>query len=99
MSVLSAVGGVISQRLVRKLNPAWDGVDPDTKYKGRVPIHEILFVDDNIVEVMMGNNALSDIKNAVSEAKGSTFAMDAHRLMEAGVTDREEIVSVIGEFD
>lgn len=99
MSVLSAVGGVISQRLVRKLNPDWDQVDPNTKYKGRVPIHEILFVNDAIVEVMMHDRPLSDIKNAVREAKGSTFADDAHRLIEAGITDREEIVRVIGEFD
>lgn len=99
LSVLSAVGGVISQRLVRRLNPEWDGVDPDTKYKGRVPIHEILFVDDNLVEVMMEGKALSQIKQATAEAKGSTFAEDARRLIAAGVTDREELLAVIGEYE
>ena len=99
MSVLSAVGGVISQRLVRKLNPEWDGKDPAKKYKGRVPIHEILFVNDSIVEVMMQDRPLSEIKQQVRAAKGSTFADDANRLISAGVTDREEIVKVIGEFD
>lgn len=99
MSVLSAVGGVISQRLVRKLNPEWDGEDPSTKYKGRVPIHEILFVNDAIVEVMMDNRPLSEIKQQVKDAKGSSFYDDAMRLINAGVTDREEVVRVIGEFD
>lgn len=99
MSVLSAVGGVISQRLVRKLNPEWDGIDMTKKYKGRVPIHEILFVNDSIVEVMMQDRPLSEIKQQVRAAKGSTFYDDAVRLISAGVTDREEIVKVIGEFD
>lgn len=99
MSVLSAVGGVISQRLVRRLNPAWDGSDPATKYKGRIPIHEIMFVTDEIVEVMMNDQPLSVIKEAVSQAPGSTFAQDAHRLIGLGVTDKEEIVKVIGEFE
>jgi type II secretory ATPase GspE/PulE/Tfp pilus assembly ATPase PilB-like protein len=99
MSVLSAVGGVISQRLVRKLNPEWDGVDMTKKYKGRVPIHEILFVNDSIVEVMMQDRPLSEIKQQVRAAKGSTFYDDAVRLINAGVTDREEVVKVIGEFD
>jgi type II secretory ATPase GspE/PulE/Tfp pilus assembly ATPase PilB-like protein len=99
MSVLSAVGGVISQRLVRKLNPEWDGQDPSKKYKGRVPIHEILFVNDSIVEVMMQDRPLSEIKQQVRQAKGSTFRDDAVRLINAGVTDRDEVVKVIGEFD
>lgn len=99
MSVLSAVGGVVSQRLVRKLNPEWDGLDPKTKYKGRVPIHEILFVNDSIVEVMMEGRPLSEIKQEVKQAKGSSFYSDAVRLIGAGVTDREEVVRVIGEFD
>ena len=99
LSVLSAVGGVISQRLVRRLNPNWDGVDPDTKYKGRVPVHEITFINDSIIEVMMQGKALSEIKTAVAEAKGSTFAMDAERLIAANITDKEEIVSVVGEYD
>lgn len=99
MSVLSAVGGVISQRLVRRLNPEWDGKDMTRKYKGRVPIHEILFVNDSIVEVMMQDRPLSEIKQQVRAAKGSTFYDDAVRLINAGVTDREEVVKVIGEFD
>lgn len=99
MSVLSAVGGVISQRLVRRLNPEWDGIDPNKKYKGRIPIHEILFVNDEIVEVMMQDRPLSEIKAKVRQAKGSTFYEDATRLINAGVTDREEVVRVIGEFD
>lgn len=99
MSVLSAVGGVISQRLVRRLNPEWDGLDPKTKYKGRIPIHEILFINDGIVEVMMQDRPLSEIKTEIRAAKGSSFYDDAVRLIAAGVTDREEVVRVIGNFD
>lgn len=98
LGALSAAGGVISQRLVRMLNPAWDGKDPSTKYKGRVPIHEILIVNDNLIEVMASGASQSEIRNAVAETDHSTFVQDAHRLMEAGISDREELEKTLGVF-
>jgi len=97
LSVLDSVRGVVSQRLVRALNPAWDGVDPKKKYAGRLPIHEVLFVNDNLIEVMMQNKPLTEIKQAAMEAAGSTFIEDCERLLAAGLTDEEEIRRVIGD--
>lgn len=97
LSVLDSVRGVVSQRLVRRLNPDWDGEDIRKKYSGRVPIHEVLFVDDNLIEVMMQNKPLTEIKTAAVQAEGSTFAEDCQRLLAAGITDEEEIRRVIGD--
>lgn len=97
LSVLDGVLGVISQRLVRKLNPDWDGVDPMTKYSGRIPIHEVLLVNDSIIELVMRNAPLSEVKAAAAMASESTFARDSTRLVNAGVTDWEEIYRVLGE--
>lgn len=98
LSVLDSVRGVVSQRLIRKLNPDWDGVDPRTKYSGRTPIHEVLFIDDNLIEVMMQNRPLTEIKKAAAGAEGSSFAEDCQRLLDAGLTDEEEIRRVIGDL-
>lgn len=99
LSVMDAVRGVISQRLVGKLNPNWD---PDRdpfldKYKGRVPIHEVLTVTDELTEAVMSGAALSEIKRIALENSPSTFLIDAERLISAGITDEEEIRRVLGE--
>lgn len=99
LSVMDAVRGVISQRLVGKLNPNWN---PDRdpyldKYKGRVPIHEVLTVTDELTEAVMSGAALSEIKRIALENSPSTFLIDAERLISAGITDEEEIRRVLGE--
>jgi type II secretory ATPase GspE/PulE/Tfp pilus assembly ATPase PilB-like protein len=96
MSVMNAVLGVVSQRLVRRLNPGWDGVDPADKYKGRVPVHEVLRVNDDLIEAVMRDKPIKEIKAIAAELSDSTFEMDAARLIAAGVTDQEEVDRVLG---
>jgi type II secretory ATPase GspE/PulE/Tfp pilus assembly ATPase PilB-like protein len=96
LSVMDAVKGVVSQRLVRRLAKDWDG-DPATKYKGRVPIHEVLMMSDDLVEAVMEQRPLSEIKKVAAAASASTFAEDGLRLIESGVTDAAEIARVLGE--
>jgi type II secretory ATPase GspE/PulE/Tfp pilus assembly ATPase PilB-like protein len=97
LSVMDAIKGVVSQRLVRRLNKDWDGEDENLKYKGRVPIHEVLMMNDELVEVVMSQRPLSEIKIAAAAASASTFAEDAKRLIDAGVTDATEVKRVLSE--
>ena len=97
LSVMDAVKGVVSQRLVRRLNPDWDGEDTNTRYKGRVPIHEVLTMNDDLVEAVMEQKPLKEIKAVAAAASASTFAEDAERLIDAGTTDEAEIKRILGE--
>lgn len=97
LSVLDSVKGVVSQRLVGRLNPDWDRRDPATKYKGRVPIHEVLTVTDEMTEAIMANVPLSRLRDIAAHTSKSTFRQDIDRLIAAGITDHEEALRIIGE--
>lgn len=97
LSVMDSVRGVISQRLVGKLNPTWDRRRQIDKYKGRVPIHEVLTVSDDLTEAVMSGAPLSQVKAIALQNSPSTFRLDADRLIAAGTTDEEEIRRVLGE--
>lgn len=96
LSVLDAVLGIASQRLVRKLNPLWDHEDPATKYSGRLPIHEVLVVGPEIVEALMQNATLGELQSIALKTSSSTFAEDAKRLIDTGLTDQAEVDRVLG---
>lgn len=95
LSVLDSVLGVVSQRLVRRLNPDWDGESED-RYRGRVPIHEVLLINDDLVDALMKDAPIAEINALAVEASESTFERDADRLVAAGITDRAEIERVLG---
>jgi type II secretory ATPase GspE/PulE/Tfp pilus assembly ATPase PilB-like protein len=95
MSALDSVLGVVSQRLLRKLNPEWDRVNPTTKYRGRVPIHEALRVNDHLIEAIVRETTIFELKQVAAEASHSTFAEDAKRLVAAGITDWDEVHRVL----
>ncbi|QOT19453.1 GspE/PulE family protein [Paenarthrobacter sp. YJN-5] len=97
LSVMDSVKGVVSQRLIGKLNPDWDGRNPLTKYRGRVPIHEVLTITDELTEAIMTNQPLSQLRALAEDNSMSTFAADVERLVNAGITDEEEARRVIGE--
>lgn len=97
LSVLDSVRGVISQRLVGELNQHWDGQDPKKKYQGRVPIHEVLTVDEELIEAMMQGRPLGEIRALSFDKSFSTFKADAERLIQEGITDQSEIDRVLGK--
>ncbi|MET4143726.1 ATPase, T2SS/T4P/T4SS family [Arthrobacter sp. UYCo732] len=97
LSVMDSVKGVVSQRLIGKLNPDWDGRSQLTKYKGRVPIHEVLTITDELTEAIMTNQPLSKLRQLAETNSMSTFAADVERLVLKGITDEEEARRVIGE--
>jgi type II secretory ATPase GspE/PulE/Tfp pilus assembly ATPase PilB-like protein len=89
LSVLDAVSGVISQRLVRKIDPESGG------YDGRHPIHEVLFINNEFTDKLIENKSLGEIRLA-AEATSTTFADNLRELVEAGITDNYESRRVIG---
>lgn len=97
LSVMDSVRGVISQRLVGKLNPNWNRRSKNEKYKGRMPIHEVLIMTDELTEAVMSNAPLSKVKHIAAKNSQSTFRADAARLISAGITDEEEVRRVLGE--
>ncbi|MGP4994559.1 GspE/PulE family protein [Glutamicibacter ardleyensis] len=96
-SVLDSVQGVVSQRLVARLNTDWDGEDPFTKYKGRVPIHEIMVLTPDIVDALVGQESLATIRKLVVKNQPQNFWHNAESLIADGVTDLEEIERVLGK--
>ncbi|GAA4924078.1 GspE/PulE family protein [Nesterenkonia rhizosphaerae] len=98
LSVLDSVCGVISQRLVGRLNPDWDGVDPLDKYRGRVPINECLLVNDKVVQAIMNGMPLGELRELIFSMNASSrFEDNATELIAAGVTDIDEIHRVLGD--
>lgn len=96
LSVLDSVRGVVSQRLVSRLNPDWkEGDSPAAKYRGRVPIHEVLTVDDVMIEAIMSGAPLREIKRLATATSASTFALDLERLVQAGITDEQEAQRIL----
>lgn len=96
LSVLDSVKGVVSQRLVAKLNPAWNGRNPYEKYLGRVPIHEVLYVTEDLIEAVMDQRPLGEIRQVAARHFKSTFMRDAQRLLAQRITDEQEIVRTLG---
>lgn len=96
LSVLDSVRGIVSQRLVGRLNPDWDGESSVDRYKGRVPVHEVLTITDDLTEAIMANAPLSLLRGIAAHESESTFAEELGRLVTEGVTDKEEAMRVLG---
>jgi type II secretory ATPase GspE/PulE/Tfp pilus assembly ATPase PilB-like protein len=97
LSVLDSVKGIVSQRLVGRVNPDWDGKSPVDKYKGRVPIHEILLIDDDLTEAIMTNQPLSLLRGLAAHRSYSTFEQELDVLVSNEITDKAERLRILGE--
>lgn len=97
LSVLDSVRGVISQRLISKLNPDWDGKNPLEKYRGRIPIHEVLEITPKIVTAISeGQMSLAEVRELIADDTISTFEHNIYELLDAKVVDEEEVTRVLG---
>ncbi|XAM00063.1 ATPase, T2SS/T4P/T4SS family [Phycisphaeraceae bacterium D3-23] len=89
--VASAVAGVVSLRLLRRLSQTGDG------YAGRVPVAEYLAVDGAVREALLGRADADTLRAAASSQPGwSTMRDHAARLVAEGVTDLTEVERVLG---
>jgi type IV pilus assembly protein PilB len=68
-----------------------------TGYRGRLAIHEVLVVDDELRHMMMNNQEVTNMKELVIK-RGMTFLLDdGLRKVQQGITTTEEILRVVTE--
>jgi general secretion pathway protein E len=94
----SSLLGVLAQRLVRKLCTRCHGqgceVCGQTGYAGRTGVFELLVVDDEIRAQIHGQAPEAHIR-ATALARGMHLMRDdGERLVQAGITSREEVLRV-----
>jgi general secretion pathway protein E len=106
----SSLLGTLAQRLVRKLcthcrrrgdDGLWHPVGcPEcghTGYKGRTGVYELMSVDDKL-RALIHNRAAENKLFVAAEANGlRPMGEDGQRLVEQGVTSREEVLRVTGD--
>jgi general secretion pathway protein E len=106
----SSLLGVLAQRLVRKLcvhcrkqdaSGRWHPVGcaqcNHSGYKGRTGIYELMVADDAIRTLVHNRAAESKLFVQAEKAGMKTMREDGQRLIEAGITSVEEVMSVTRE--
>ncbi|MBX3609729.1 MAG: type II secretion system ATPase GspE [Hydrogenophaga sp.] len=106
----SSLLGVLAQRLVRKLcvhcrrqdeQGRWHPVGcphcNQSGYKGRTGIYELMVADDSIRALVHNRAAESKLFVAAEQGGMHTMREDGQRLIDAGITSAEEVMSVTRE--
>ena len=97
--VSSALFGVLSQRLVRKICPVCHGEKQETKckkcngtgYKGRSGIFELLFMNDELRAAVNRNASSSELEEIAVRHGMITLQQDGEAKVAAGITTQEEL--------
>ncbi|WP_240538355.1 ATPase, T2SS/T4P/T4SS family [Rhodoferax sp. PAMC 29310] len=94
----SSLLGVLAQRLVRQLCTQCHGTGCDkcgqTGYSGRSGVFELLITDDAIRAQIHTKASEADIRQAARAAGMTLMREDGERLVQSGVTSREELIRV-----
>jgi len=94
----SSLLGVLAQRLVRKLCTSCGGAGcpscGQTGYQGRSGVFELLVTDDSIRAQIHSRASEADIRAAALAAGMVLMRDDGERLVQLGLTSREELVRV-----
>ncbi|BDT68957.1 putative type II secretion system protein HxcR [Comamonadaceae bacterium OS-1] len=94
----STLLGVLAQRLVRKLCPVCQGKNCEacnhTGYQGRTGIFELLVTNDAIQAQIHNRASEADIRTAARTAGMALMREDGERLVQTGITSREELLRV-----
>ena len=98
--VSSALFGVLSQRLVRKICPECKGVPGQvencrrcgkTGFKGRSGIFELLIVNDELRAAVNRNSDSAELETIAVKHGMTTLLQDAEEKIRLGITTREEV--------
>jgi type II secretory ATPase GspE/PulE/Tfp pilus assembly ATPase PilB-like protein len=97
--VSSALFGVLSQRLVRKICPVCQGKKQETKcrkcngtgFKGRSGIFELLILDDEIRNAVNRNASSGELEKIAVSHGMITLAEDGAAKVAAGITTQDEL--------
>jgi len=94
----SSLLGVLAQRLVRKLCPECHGAGCSacglTGYQGRTGVFELLITNDATRAQIHSRASEADIRDGAIKAGLTLMRDDGERLVQAGITSREELVRV-----
>ena len=94
----SSLLGVLAQRLVRKLCSSCKGAGCSdcghTGYQGRTGVFELLVTDDAIRAQIHNRASEAQIRDAALKAGMTLMREDGERLVQMGITSREELVRV-----
>ncbi len=95
----SSLEVLIAQRLIRLLCVACKGKGcdncSDTGFKGRRAVFEILAVDDEIRQMIIGRKTASELAGKAKELGMRTLKDAGMQLVQEGLTTQEEIMRVI----
>jgi type II secretory ATPase GspE/PulE/Tfp pilus assembly ATPase PilB-like protein len=98
--VSSALFGVLSQRLVRKICPECKGLPGQvencrrcgkTGFKGRSGIFELLIVNDELRAAVNRNSDSAELETIAVKHGMTTLLQDAEEKIRLGITTREEV--------
>lgn len=105
----SALFGVLSQRLVRKICPACHGkkgtgedmcrVCRGSGYKGRMGIYELMLVNDDIRQAITQRHDNADIFRLAQESGMTPLIQDGLRKVRLGLTTAEEVARAANTFE
>jgi len=97
----SSVRAVLAQRLVRRTCVACAGggcaACRDTGFRGRLPIHELLLVDDDIRALVMARQDAGAIRRAAIRAGMVPLRDDGLARARGGITTEAEVLRVTQE--
>lgn len=88
LSVLDAVNGVVSQRLVPRLVPGTD------RFSGRYPIHEVTRNSDDLTDALVEKSSRKTIRAAAAPTS-TTFKDNVDALVNSGITTLEAARKVV----
>ena len=69
----------------------------NTGYTGRIGIHELLNIDDELRDVIIAEPSITKIREIAVRNKMITLRHDGFRKVREGITTVEEIMQVVGE--
>ncbi|MEO9593369.1 GspE/PulE family protein [Rhodopirellula bahusiensis] len=109
-AIQSGLRGVMCQRLLRRRCDACDpdandasdcGLCHGAGYSGRIPIAQIVDLNDSetgssIFDALVNQLPASKLDRIIEDAGNESLRAQAERLIEEGVTDREEVFRVLG---
>ncbi len=95
----SSVEVIIAQRLVRLFCSQCKGKGceacSETGFSGRRPIYEIMLIDNDVRNLIIGHKSAQEIKAKAREKGMHTLMENGMLLVEQGLTSKEEILRVV----
>ncbi len=69
----------------------------NTGFKGRIGVHELLLIDDELRDAIVSDATLSHVRKIATASGMVTLAHDGFRKVREGITTVEEIFQIVGD--